>query len=560
MTTGISGNYNNYYQNQQQWLQQPYQAQNTGFQQPVNFTSAQTQATSQSPFDGGKDAVEDGKDDGNIGFWKATGNFFKGVGKFFTGMFTDENGDFSLWQTLKTAAIAVGVGAVCVLTAGTAVPALIAAGGVALAGTSLAKGVYNVATAETDAEAENAWQQVGSGTTATVLAVTGAKAVAKGMHAEQAAAGEFDGIAGAGRAVKTVFSDSYEAASNSFSGIKTAANGATVIKDKFSAVKEEIVSQGAELKATAKNNFNEVVYGTKGKVAADTEKVAEDLRTAEKDLAKIADKESAEYVKTSQKVSDLRAKHEAMTEINRQTSYKDANEIIEQTKSTLESKKTALAETTDEAAKANLQSEVNALEAKVKAQKSVLSRRTSEAEAIRDRIVSKEKALEKAQKAKKPDAEKIANLKRDIETLKSRQDFEIPTQQQVASAKKAANEAQSKYNKLEEESWVNDRAYAGLDRAKTTLDEATAAYKEVKPFDRLDSGFGYERHIGNEMARAIYNNPGAKWMTINAAGKNSQTTLEARFLSQMPPETRAYYSRLPESQKQALLAQFKAAA
>ena len=50
-----------------------------------------------------KDAVKDGKDDGHIGFWKAAGHILKGVGKFFTGLVTDENGNFSLGKSLKTA-------------------------------------------------------------------------------------------------------------------------------------------------------------------------------------------------------------------------------------------------------------------------------------------------------------------------------------------------------------------------------------------------------------------------------------------------------------------------
>ena len=54
-------------------------------------------------------------DDGKISFGSKAKNFIKGIGKFFTGMFTDETGKFSLGRTLKTAAIAVGIGAASLL-------------------------------------------------------------------------------------------------------------------------------------------------------------------------------------------------------------------------------------------------------------------------------------------------------------------------------------------------------------------------------------------------------------------------------------------------------------
>ena len=95
----------------------------------------------------------DGKDDGKIGFWSAIGNTLKGVGK-----------------TLLTAATA----AVCV-----AFPAvgLVACGIGAVSGAvQIGKGVYNAATADTDAEAKEAWQQVGGGALTTGLSISGAKA------------------------------------------------------------------------------------------------------------------------------------------------------------------------------------------------------------------------------------------------------------------------------------------------------------------------------------------------------------------------------------------------
>ena len=62
-----------------------------------------------------------------------------------------------------------------VLTAGTAVPAIIAGAGVLTAATGVAKSAYKAHQAKTDAEAEAAWQSIGSGVTGIGLSVAGAK-------------------------------------------------------------------------------------------------------------------------------------------------------------------------------------------------------------------------------------------------------------------------------------------------------------------------------------------------------------------------------------------------
>lgn len=124
----------------------------------------------------------DGKDDGKISAGKKFKNFFKGVGNFFKGMVCDEKGKFSLTQTLKTAAIAAGAVVLTVATGGAAAPFLIA-GGAALGAYQTGKGVYKAVTAKTDAEAEAAWQEIGSGTTAVFGSVAGAKGALKAAGA-----------------------------------------------------------------------------------------------------------------------------------------------------------------------------------------------------------------------------------------------------------------------------------------------------------------------------------------------------------------------------------------
>ena len=124
----------------------------------------------------------DGADDGKISGGRKFKNFCKGIGNFFKGMVCDENGKFSIKRTLTTAAVAAGAVALTVATGGAATPFLIAAGG-AIGAVQVGKGAYKAATAKTDAEAEAAWQEIGSGTTAIVGSVAGAKGALKSAGA-----------------------------------------------------------------------------------------------------------------------------------------------------------------------------------------------------------------------------------------------------------------------------------------------------------------------------------------------------------------------------------------
>ena len=122
----------------------------------------------------GGETCTDGKDDGKIGLGSALWNTIKGIGKtavnMVKGCFTGKDGKFSLGKTLLTAATA----ALCI-----AFPAvgLVACGIGAVSGAiQIGKGIYNAATADTDAEAKLAWQDIGGGALTTGLSVAGAKA------------------------------------------------------------------------------------------------------------------------------------------------------------------------------------------------------------------------------------------------------------------------------------------------------------------------------------------------------------------------------------------------
>jgi len=109
------------------------------------------------------------KDDGDISFTEKLKSFGKGLISPITSMFSSP-GNF-----LKGAAMIVAGAALCIATGGAAAPFLVAAG-VAMGGYQVAKGAYCAATAETDEEAKQAWEEMGAGTSTLALSAAGAKA------------------------------------------------------------------------------------------------------------------------------------------------------------------------------------------------------------------------------------------------------------------------------------------------------------------------------------------------------------------------------------------------
>lgn len=567
MTAGIyNTNYNDYY-NQ-------YNLQNTGIQndnQNVSFTSNQDTELAQE-LAKKKKKIE--KDDGSIGFGKAALNFAKGVGKFFTGMFTDEKGNFSIGQTLKTAAIAVGVGAVTVLTAGTAVPAMIAAAGIGVSAIGMGKSIYDIATADTDAEAEAAWQSLGSNTTAGALAVAGAKAVAKGSAANPS---EFDGIGGYAKATKQVFQDSGKAVSESFNGFKTAYKGAGEgITTKLGALKEEGIAQKNSFTGKVTENYNKAVYGTKGKIENEASKLDKEIDDKTAQRNKISDTTSKEYKKIDREINTLTQKRDAIKNMNETKSWEQGNEIITGQSKTLAEKKAELSKATTDAEKSRLNGDIETLETQIKTGKEVLARRTREAQYLQDQINSKQKTIDSINKQDKPDTAKIAKLNKEIEDLRKaqeKQDFKLPngvTKEQVktsndnlAETKKQSTDATNKYNELNAESSTNDRAYAQLEKAeqkanalKNKLEKEQAENDILNTKYNVQEGTGYD-HVAREIGTIAYENPAARWLTVGIAGRQFGNKSEyADLYSQLTAQEKAYFKSLPEEQKATILAQY----
>ena len=159
-----------------QQLQTEYLNQNS----PVRRNNYSTQQTTQTDnqtdtFVSSKEnTCTDGVDDGKIGLLSVVGNIVEGAGKSVVnavkGAFTDESGNFSITKTLTT----VGVSALCI-----AVPAVgvaLAGVGAVTGGTKFVSGVATALNAETDAEAKDAWEQVGEGGLTAGLSAVGVKA------------------------------------------------------------------------------------------------------------------------------------------------------------------------------------------------------------------------------------------------------------------------------------------------------------------------------------------------------------------------------------------------
>lgn len=118
----------------------------------------------------------DGKNDGKIGFFSAAGHVLKGGIKFFTGIFTDENGDFSLKQSLKSLGTAGLIGtATFIPVVGPLVLPTVCAFGMLDGSIKAVKGFTTAMKASTDAEAKEAWEAVGNGSTEGVLSYIGYK-------------------------------------------------------------------------------------------------------------------------------------------------------------------------------------------------------------------------------------------------------------------------------------------------------------------------------------------------------------------------------------------------
>lgn len=583
MVSGVNSSYINQYNQQAELIKQKVNSGSSDFLINLSSPGYYNPNAVSGPGSTGLTAnpsattAADGKDDGSIGIWGAAKNLLKGGVKFFTGMFTDENGNFSLGQTLKTAATVVGVGALCVLTAGTAVPAILATAGLGLSAFGMGKAAYNIATAETDAEAEAAWQSLGSNTVAAGLAVAGAKAVAKGSHAAEAAAGEFDGISGTIKAVKMTAQDAAAPFSEAFNAAKT---GYQIggLKEAGSSLKSNVTEQFGQFKTTVQGNYNNVVYGTKTKLADESKALDKQKQALEEQQAKY-EPSSQQYKDIQAKLKNIETRQQAINDINQCTTWEEANQKIQPNRDMKAQLEKQLKDAATPQEKARIGKQIADVQQKINAQESVLNRKCSEVSSLDKQIKALQEKQGKIDWTKTGAADKDAKLAEQITQLteyRNKANFKLPSEETIAQAKVNVNRAQTNYdaqvkfkNEYIKEYGVEDAVDKSVINGYNTKIESTGkTLADMKAAQSRITAAGNGNVTGqaaNELSREIYNvfantkkDPTATLLALGIAGRSEVTTTEARFVEQLSPQEKAYYKSLPYEQKQALIERYAA--
>ena len=264
--------------------------------------------------------------------WDHAKSFGKGVVKSVTKAFTDENGKFSWKQTLKTigTAAAVTVGAALlvgaeILTAGQ-VTWLIVGAGVAMGGTTIAKGAINYANANTYEEKLKATEEMGEGTGEIGQAILFKKGI-KGQMSNAAAVGrtaKMEALAsgsgryvaslkGAGAGLKSMVPSPKQMWEGTKNGAKTAYD---TVRHPVRTTKNIIEARRA--KSWEKADIQEHVSGAK---------THEDIAAARKQVNEsevLSAKQKAKYNKQLDKVAES-ATHEDLAALRKNATETAAN-------------------------------------------------------------------------------------------------------------------------------------------------------------------------------------------------------------------------------------------
>lgn len=235
------------------------------------------------------DNCTDGKDDGKIGFFNAVGHVIKGAGNTLVdtvkGCFTDENGDLSIGKTLLT----VGATAACIAfpPLGLAACAVGATVGAVKAG----QGIYNAATAKTDAEAKKAWQEVGGGAITAGASAVGAKSSIGAVKATSTAGtkggsalSELDEAASIAEKASALGKDALSSTKNRLTSIK---DKVVDLKQVHSEVKQIEQMRKANAQALEKQAKGEALSAEETKAISDWENIA-DKGFSDKALAQVS--------------------------------------------------------------------------------------------------------------------------------------------------------------------------------------------------------------------------------------------------------------------------------
>lgn len=429
-----------------------------------------------------------GKDDGKIGFWKGLKSFGKGLLNFAGGLIGfDKNGNWSAGRFLKNVVIGAGVAAACVLTAGTAVPAIIAGVGVATAGAGLAKSQYQFWTAKTDAQAIAAMEDTGSNVAGLGLSLVGAKATMKQVPGVDAA--KYDGFMGTLRAGWDSTTIGF---SKGLSGIKTGYNAyraggfqtlRTVVKENWTGFKDTVVTN----------------YKNATKVPTIEEQQTNRVKQYEDKVANLKERAAAAEDKGVKNALNKQAKRleeqkanveQAYQEINSEKSFANAQTRVNKLQEQIETLKHQTESYTNTRIKFIKEHEIAKLEQQMEVYKSVLNQKTTQARNIRAEIETLQKV-----KVKDRTPEQVAKLAKLREQQKelgfklpSRKEYETLAKNSTESSQKAFK-AQEAYDKAQKEYAAAEKAYNKYEKGDTSAEKSEAHRTMLDAKDAVNNAY-----------------------------------------------------------------------
>lgn len=395
--------------------------------EPVKYDSKVSEAENEeltSSISGNKtEEAEDKKDDKKVAKKRDEkkisrfGSFIKGVGNFFKGMVCDENGKFSIGQTLKTIGIGAAIAAASILIPGAGT--VIAYGALAIAAKHGVEAGINLYNAESEEEINNAWENVGSAATEGVFAYAGAKAAgAKPIHDIRTAGSK--GIKAVSKYSKKMYNE-YKL--DGFKGV------ASKLGEDATTLKDATVAKARNIKNETVDNFNNLNNATKN-----TEKA--NARYDEK-ISKTKGKE-----KTNLK-AQKKSYNEGVDAVKTGNDYETVYKTVQGLKEDMN------------AAKAEA-SKPNASKAKKQAYQEAKAKYDGAKQVFDDRVNSGEfKANKRTQKSNSNKVEKASkeletareNLRKNPDDATAKKEYEEASKKyELAKGKKIASEGGHKYS------------------------------------------------------------------------------------------------------------------
>lgn len=318
----------------------------------------------------------DGKDDGEIGFWSATGRFLKGATVNFVKGFLgfDRDGNWSAGNLAKNLAMTAGAIAIGALT-GPVGWAVMAGIGVGMTGAGLAKSAIRVSqaasTLKSDAEAKKAWEDVGTNTTGFVLSAVGAKTAMKSYNPSGTYSVKWD---------TSSVSNFGKSLWGNIQGTGKAVWDSTTLPWKLAGQGGEAVYSAAKtrgwqgVKTTVSNGVTKGIETAKANWANATKPLGAD-KTADKYEQKITELEVEKagasiekQVKIQEKIDTYAAKRDAIREAysgSKDLTRQQVQTKIDESAAKITEYKNQLASASDDAAKATINQNIKVEQAKI---------------------------------------------------------------------------------------------------------------------------------------------------------------------------------------------------